>query len=514
MQIKFEGFSLDLEQFELLHDGKPVATEPLVFNLIALLAGHPNRLFNKDELIEQLWSGKVISDSAVSSAIKSARKALGDDGEQQRLIQTVRGRGFRFSGITTQIGKTQQSPKPEDRPNPEHSDKNESLIVMPMQSFSAENEETSIVQALPLAIQHVIKRIPLLDISGESSRFTHLPIAPTPRQIYDELDVNYLVNSNARYEQDALHISVQLVDTQSGFIKWSDHFAFSNLQDTSVTVMALAICAKLQPQINHAILEKVNTTEGEQSAKSLFLKAVNMVNLRGYHEATFKEAADLLRQSHELDENLPHAPAFLSLILAFSYRIGMPDNREANKNEAIKMAEHALEQEDFDTTVLGYCGCALADVGMIERGTMLLHKAIQTNDTNPQAWVALGAAKILEGDLPQSVQYLERGIAISPLDGCLSVWRSIYALSLLMTNNPKQAEAEANIACQHSEKTHLPWIVLSAARLLQRNTKGALRAAKEAFRIRPELEDSEIEQLVGPKLGSQIVRFKGRNRNG
>ena len=272
--------------------------------------------------------------------------------------------------------------------------------------------------------------------------------------------------------------------------------------------MALQIAAKLQPQINLAVLEKVNSTQGEQSAKSLFLKAVNLVNIRGCHEATFKEAADLLRRSYELDKNLAYAPAFLSLVLAFGYRIGVLSNREEARAEAIQMADHALNLDDFNTTVLGYCGCAMADVGMIERGTMLLRKAVQTNDTNPQAWVALGAAMILEDEIPKAVEYLERGIKVSPLDGCLSVWRSIYAISLLMNNEPEQAELEASMACQHNEKTHMPWIVMAAARLVQRNLKGAIRASKEAFRIRPDLQDFEIEQLVGRALTRQIVKFR------
>ncbi|MEM7293354.1 MAG: hypothetical protein AAF420_08180, partial [Pseudomonadota bacterium] len=278
--------------------------------------------------------------------------------------------------------------------------------------------------------------------------------------------------------------------------------------ELAIGELALDLCAKLQPQINIAILESINAAEGEQSAKSLYLKAVNLVSIRGCHEATFMESAGLLRRSIELDASLPYAPAFLSLVLAFGYRVGVLSDREAAKTEALAMAEAALELNDFDTNVLGYCGCALADVGMLERGILLLRKSLHANDTNPQAWVALGAVMILTGNVPAAVEHLDRGMRVSPLDGCLAVWRSIYALALILNQDPIAAESEALLACEHNEKTHMPRIALAAARLLKKDARGAQRAVKEAFRIRPDLPDAEIRYLVGPDLTEQLLSLR------
>ena len=170
MAIKFEEFSVDLERFELNRGGEIVSVEPLIFNLIALLASHPQKLFTKQDLIEQLWPGRVISDSAISSAIKSARKALGDSGDQQRFIQTVRGRGIRFTGKLNNVDKqsTEQITKPESQTH--QSSPNDSLIVMPIQSLVVDNENESTVRALPQELEHILRRIPLLELSSESSR--------------------------------------------------------------------------------------------------------------------------------------------------------------------------------------------------------------------------------------------------------------------------------------------------------------------------------------------------------
>lgn len=94
--IRFADLEIDRAGFELRRGGKSCPVEPQVFELLAYLADNPDRLVTKDELIEKVWGGRIVSDAALASRIKSARKAIGDDGEQQRLIKTVHGRGVRF----------------------------------------------------------------------------------------------------------------------------------------------------------------------------------------------------------------------------------------------------------------------------------------------------------------------------------------------------------------------------------------------------------------------------------
>jgi pimeloyl-ACP methyl ester carboxylesterase/DNA-binding winged helix-turn-helix (wHTH) protein len=97
-RVAFADCELDLVAFELRRNGTLCPVEPQVFDLITYLVHNPDRLISKDELIASVWNGRMVSDAALSSRIKSARRALGDDGEQQRLIRTVHGRGIRFVG--------------------------------------------------------------------------------------------------------------------------------------------------------------------------------------------------------------------------------------------------------------------------------------------------------------------------------------------------------------------------------------------------------------------------------
>ena len=83
MIYTFAEFELDLAAFELRADGKVVSLQPQVFALIALLVENGERFVSKDELVEKVWEGRVVSDAAVASRVKSARQALGDDGKSR-----------------------------------------------------------------------------------------------------------------------------------------------------------------------------------------------------------------------------------------------------------------------------------------------------------------------------------------------------------------------------------------------------------------------------------------------
>jgi hypothetical protein len=76
--MKFDDIDIDPTQYELRRGGELVSVEPKVFDLINFLASNANRLITKDELIEEIWDGRIVSDAALSTAIKSARRAMGE----------------------------------------------------------------------------------------------------------------------------------------------------------------------------------------------------------------------------------------------------------------------------------------------------------------------------------------------------------------------------------------------------------------------------------------------------
>ena len=103
MPYRIGAYLIDPEGYEIRDEGRLVPIEPQVFDLLIMLIENRQRAVGKEEIIEQIWKGRIISDSTLSSRIKSARQALGDDGSAQKLIRTIHGRGFRFVGEVEQI---------------------------------------------------------------------------------------------------------------------------------------------------------------------------------------------------------------------------------------------------------------------------------------------------------------------------------------------------------------------------------------------------------------------------
>jgi pimeloyl-ACP methyl ester carboxylesterase/DNA-binding winged helix-turn-helix (wHTH) protein len=105
VQFSFDDYVLDIGRRELLWAGVPVAVEPQVFDLLAYLVQHRHRVVTRDDLIESVWSGRIVSESTLASRINAARKAIGDNGRDQRLIRTANRKGLRFVGtISESVG--------------------------------------------------------------------------------------------------------------------------------------------------------------------------------------------------------------------------------------------------------------------------------------------------------------------------------------------------------------------------------------------------------------------------
>src|SRR5262245_11550868 len=89
-------YALDLQRYELRCSGQVIKLEPQVFDVLVYLIQHRHRVVTKDELVEHVWAGRLVSEATLTSRMMAARRAVGDRGREQRVIQTLHGRGYRF----------------------------------------------------------------------------------------------------------------------------------------------------------------------------------------------------------------------------------------------------------------------------------------------------------------------------------------------------------------------------------------------------------------------------------
>jgi DNA-binding winged helix-turn-helix (wHTH) protein len=100
--VRFEDCELDIGRHELRRAGEVVKVEPQVFDVLVVLADRGGQLVTKNELLDEVWGDRFVSESALTSRIRAARAAVGDDGRAQRVIRTVHGRGYAFAAAVTE----------------------------------------------------------------------------------------------------------------------------------------------------------------------------------------------------------------------------------------------------------------------------------------------------------------------------------------------------------------------------------------------------------------------------
>ena len=508
MLLCFDDFELDTERFELRRAGQPRKVEPKVFDLIVHFLRHPERVFSREELIDAVWQGRLVSDTTVSTCIKAARKALDDSGDAQTYIKTLRGRGFLFTAeVTTQaaVGQAVAGLPPPAMPTEDMP----SLLVSEFRPMSGDVDEQQLAVSLGGGLSTILTRIPLLRITLQAL----LPgdgMSPSVRELHESLGIDFVLGGTVYRHGDRFRINVQLSDAVSGFQHWAEQLPIAGPLSDAIETGVIAVIGKLEPQLHRTIYERVRGNEGTPSARQLFLEANAMLAVQGWHHDSFARAAELLRRSHALDPGFVLAPASLSLVLALGERIGLTADAGI-KAEALEAAELALRLDSMDACVLGLAGCALADLGYPQRALPILRQAVEINPANAQAWAALGSVNLILGQVGQAIECLQRGLSISPLDSRLSIWGAFLALAHLAAGDLDAALQQGNLACQRDDRSYMPRVALAAVHLACADKGSASAALHDAMRVKPDLSRHQISSLVGRRLGTALALLKRKH---
>ena len=234
MQYVFDDFLLDLDGGELLREGNGVQIERQAFALLSFLVGNSDRLISKDELVENIWDGRIVSDAAISTVIKTVRKALGDDGTRQKYIRTVHGRGFRF------VGKVEyrhvQPAVPQDAmsltnaghdsvPARDTVGSRPSVAVLPFTTTGGSELYAAIADAIPGELISSLARLRWLHVIARGSSFRFRGPAPDFDAIGRALGASYLVTGNVELFGTSLAITAELADSRTRQVIWGDRLS-------------------------------------------------------------------------------------------------------------------------------------------------------------------------------------------------------------------------------------------------------------------------------------------------
>jgi len=173
-------------------------------------------------------------------------------------------------------------------------------------------------------------------------------------------------------------------------------------------------------------------------------------------------------------------------------------------NQAREEAERAVAMDPNASDVLGFAGCAFADIGDHERGVDLLRRALELDPSNAQAHVALGAALVRSGHFDEGIRSLQFGMRSSPKDFRLTFWSMILAYALGRAGRYEDALAEASVAARRDGRLYTARIVVAWV-LTKLDRKGEARVAlAEARRIRPAINLDEVQRFFGKKTAAEL----------
>ncbi|WP_247502303.1 winged helix-turn-helix domain-containing protein, partial [Bradyrhizobium sp. 1] len=228
MTFQFEDFLLDPERRELRRADSLIALEPQVFDLLIYLVRNRERVVTRDNLLDAIWNGRVVSESTLTSRINAARRAVGDNGEEQRLIRTIARKGVRFVGEVTELSSaaTQAAPArpsnaaPAGLPLPDRP----AIAVLPFTNMSGEAEQDYFSDGISEDIITALSKLRWFFVIARNSSFIYKGRAVHLRQVAEELGVRYVVEGSVRKDGDRVRINAQLNDVATGSHLWAERY--------------------------------------------------------------------------------------------------------------------------------------------------------------------------------------------------------------------------------------------------------------------------------------------------
>src|SRR5690606_20984767 len=365
----FEDYVLDQERRELSVRGDVVDVGPQVFDLLLHLLSHRDRVVSKDDLLQAVWSGRIVSESTITSHINAVRRAVGDTGGIQRLVRTVPRKGYRFVGEVrvSEAGAEQSaeppepaagSPTPQEAPALALPDK-PSIPVLPFHNLSGDQEQDYFADGVVEDIIGALSRIRWLFVIARNSSFTYKGRTVDVREVGRELGVRYVLEGSVRRSGNRIRITGQLIDATSGAHIWAERFEgqvadIFELQDE----IAESVVGAIAPQLERAEIERAKRKPTESlCAYDYYLRGTAKL-----HNGTREAIAGALRlfyRAIELDPEFASAYGMAAWCHFWRKINGWMDERSLEIAEGARLARMAVSLGRDDAVALTRGGHAL-----------------------------------------------------------------------------------------------------------------------------------------------------------
>jgi TolB-like protein len=419
---EFESYAVDVNRQELRRGAERVAVEPQVFDLLVYLIRNRDRVVSKDDLIAHVWNGRIVSDSTLTSRITAARQAIGDSGDNQRLIRTLARKGVRFVGAVAEGGnnvgvgtppRTETAP-PHGTITPRLPDK-PSIAVLPFTNMSGDPEQEYFSDGITEDIITALSRLRWFFVISRNSTFVYKGHAVDVKQVGRELGVRYVLEGSVRKSGTRVRITSHLLDAVSGNHIWSERYDrelidIFSLQDEITASVASAI----EPKVVAAegLRTEARSTD-DLDAWDLVARALS--HFWKLSPADSATAISILRQAVKRHPTYAPAHSMLAFAIFASAYVGwLPAGTE--RDFAAQLALRAAELDQSDPWAHVALGYKEFTGRRTEEAIRHFANALDLNPNFATAMGSTGFALALDGRSDDAIPHFDQALRTSPRD--------------------------------------------------------------------------------------------------
>lgn len=468
-----------------------MAIEPQVFDLLAHLIRHRERVVSKDELLASVWHGRAISESALFNRINAARNAIGDTGAQQALIKTLPRRGLRFIGRVREEdgGAAELAPvKPSlgviDKP---------SIAVLPFLNLSGEAEQDYFIDGIVEDIITALSRNRAFFVIARNSSFTYKGKQADTKTVARELGVRYVLEGSVRKSGNRVRVTGQLIEAEAGRHLWADRFDgdlvdIFDLQDQLVT----RVVGALAPQLEKAEIERAKRElTSDPAAYDFYLRGLASWNL--WSQADNAKALKLFYAAIDKDPDFATPYGLAASCYQFAKANGWQS--EFDEAEISRLTERAAAVGSDDAVALCWAGHVRAFFFKeVDRALLLIDRALELDVNLAVAWQRSGWVRGYAGDSDGAIESLNKAMRLDPLDTRVFLTESAMAFAHFIAGRDREAAEWAAMALR-TKPNWMPALRVAIASNAMQGRAAEAKAALQSYeRVDPDVSIRKISE--------------------
>jgi len=507
VRFLFDDFVLDPERRELTRGAQAIEVAPQVFDLLVYLVQHRDRVVSKDDLLEAIWGDRIVSESTLTSHINAARKAVGDNGDEQRLIRTIARKGFRFVGniADTLVELNNGSPPPLPLPD------RLSIAVLPFRNLSGDPEQELFVDGVVEDIIAALARHRIHSIIAiaRDSSFTYKGRTVDIKQVGRELGVRYVLEGSLRRAGGRVRITAQLIEATTATYIWAERFEGTledvfELQDQLV----ISVVGAIRQQIESAEIERTKQTATANLGRhDCYTRGV--AGLKEGTRGAIDEALQQFRKAIELDPDFAAAYGLAASCIVWRKLNGWMTDREEEIREGIRLSRIAIELGKNDAVALARGGHALAHfTGDMDFGIALIERARVLDPYLVSAWFLGGFLSALNGDYDRAIAQFSWAMHLSPLDREMYRMQAGMALANLFARRFDEASSWAEKAFRDSPSFLAVICIIAASHALAGRLEEAQGALHRVRELDPALRISFVKDCFDIRNSESLALFE------